>query len=202
MVKVNQNSIPQFTEKFFDSCEPITCLGSGEYGGKANGLIFINEMLKSKFNSNDFPNFIVNIPTMTIIPTDVFDEFMRKNDLYQIAYSDLPDDRIALAFQKADLPFGVLGGLRTLITKVKSPLAIRSSSMLEDALHEPFAGIYSTKMTPNNQGDTDTRFSKLVEAIKLVYASIYFKAAKDYIAATEHKTRRRKNGSNHTRNSR
>jgi hypothetical protein len=192
MVKVNQNSIPQFTEKFFDSGEPITCLGSGEYGGKANGLIFLNEMLKSKFNSNDFPNFSVNIPTMTIIPTDVFDEFMRKNDLYQIAYSDLPDDRIALAFQKADLPFGVLGGLRTLITKVKSPLAIRSSSMLEDALHEPFAGIYSTKMTPNNQGDTDTRFSKLVEAIKLVYASIYFKAAKDYIAATEHKTEEEK----------
>lgn len=192
MVKVNQNSIPQFTEKFFDSGEPITCLGSGEYGGKANGLIFLNEMLKSKFNSNDFPSFTVNIPTMTIIPTDVFDEFMRKNDLYQIAYSDLPDDRIALAFQKADLPFGVLGGLRTLITKVKSPLAIRSSSMLEDALHEPFAGIYSTKMTPNNQGDTDTRFSKLVEAIKLVYASIYFKAAKDYIAATEHKTEEEK----------
>ena len=192
MVKVNQNSIPQFTEKFFDSGEPITCLGSGEYGGKANGLIFLNEMLKSKFNSNDFPSFTVNIPTMTIIPTDVFDEFMKKNDLYQIAYSDLPDDRIALAFQKADLPFGVLGGLRTLITKVKSPLAIRSSSMLEDALHEPFAGIYSTKMTPNNQGDTDTRFSKLVEAIKLVYASIYFKAAKDYIAATEHKTEEEK----------
>ena len=192
MVKVNQNSIPQFTEKFFDSGEPITCLGSGEYGGKANGLIFLNEMLKSKFNSNDFPSFAVNIPTMTIIPTDVFDEFMRKNDLYQIAYSDLPDDRIALAFQKADLPFGVLGGLRTLITKVKSPLAIRSSSMLEDALHEPFAGIYSTKMTPNNQGDPDVRFNKLVEAIKLVYASIYFKAAKDYIAATEHKTEEEK----------
>ena len=192
MVRVNRNSIPQFTEKFFDSGVPITCLGSGEYGGKANGLIFINEMLKSKFNSNDFPSFVVNIPTMTIIPTDVFDEFMRKNDLYQIAYSDLPDDRIALAFQKADLPFGVLGGLRTLITKVKSPLAIRSSSMLEDALHEPFAGIYSTKMTPNNQGDTDTRFSKLIEAIKLVYASIYFKAAKDYIAATEHKTEEEK----------
>ncbi len=192
MVKVNRNSIPQFTEKFFDSGVPITRIGSGEYGGKANGLIFINEMLKSKLNSNDFPSFVVNIPTMTIIPTDVFDEFMKKNDLYKIAYSDLPDDRIALAFQKADLPFGVLGGLRTLITKVKSPLAIRSSSMLEDALHEPFAGIYSTKMTPNNQGDTDTRFNKLVEAIKLVYASIYFKAAKDYIAATEHKTEEEK----------
>jgi hypothetical protein len=117
----------------------------------------------------------------------VFDEFMRKNDLYKIADSGLPDDRIALTFQKADLPFGILGELRTLISKVKSPLAIRSSSMLEDAIHEPFAGIYSTKMTPNNQSEIDTRFNKLVEAIKLVYASVYFKSARDYMAATSHK---------------
>jgi len=187
MVNINQHTIPQFTEKFFDSGKQITRIGSGEYGGKANGLIFANEVLSSKFNADDFPNITVNIPTMSVIPTDVFDEFMKKNDLYEIANSDLPDDRIALTFQKADLPFGVLGDLRTLISKVKSPLAIRSSSMLEDALHEPFAGIYSTKMIPNNQGDTDTRFRKLVEAIKLVYASVFFKAAKDYMAATEHK---------------
>jgi hypothetical protein len=92
-----------------------------------------------------------------------------------------------LTFQKAELPFGILGSLRTLISKVKSPLAVRSSSMLEDALHEPFAGIYATKMTPNNQPETDTRFRKLVEAIKLVYASVYFKSARDYMAATKHK---------------
>ncbi|MEE9117954.1 MAG: PEP/pyruvate-binding domain-containing protein, partial [Calditrichia bacterium] len=187
MVNINQHTIPQFTEIFFDSGEQITRIGSGEYGGKTNGLIFANEMLNSKFNADDFPNITVNIPTMAVMPTDVFDEFMKKNDLYEIANSDLPDDRIALTFQKADLPFGVLGNLRTLISKVKSPLAIRSSSMLEDALHEPFAGIYSTKMIPNNQGDTDTRFRKLVEAIKFVYASVYFKTAKDYMAATEHK---------------
>lgn len=112
---------------------------------------------------------------------------MRKNDLYKIADSGLPDDRIALTFQKAELPFGILGDLRTLISNVKSPLAIRSSSMLEDAIHEPFAGIYSTKMTPNNQSDIDTRFNKLIEAIKLVYASVYFKSARDYMAATSHK---------------
>lgn len=183
----NKSNIPRFSEKFFESGEPITCLGSGEFGGKANGLVFINDLLKSKFDSEEFPNIQVNVPTMTVIPTDVFDEFMRKNDLYKIADSDLPDDRIAHAFQKADLPFGILGDLRTLISKVKSPLAIRSSSMLEDAIHEPFAGIYSTKMTPNNQGAIDTRFTKLVEAIKLVYASIYFKSARDYMAATSHK---------------
>jgi hypothetical protein len=183
----NKHNIPRFSEKFFDSGEPITCLGSGEFGGKANGLVFINDLLNSKFSSEEFPDIEVNIPTMTVIPTDVFDEFMSKNDLYKIADSGLPDDRIALTFQKADLPFGILGDLRTLISKVKSPLAIRSSSMLEDAINEPFAGIYSTKMTPNNQSEIDTRFSKLVEAIKLVYASVYFKSARDYMAATSHK---------------
>ena len=186
MINSIKQTLPLFTEKFFDSGEQITRLGNGEYGGKASGLIFINEVLKSKFNVSDFPDITINIPTMVVIPTDVFDEFMMKNALYEIAKSDLPDDRIALAFQKAELPFGILGDLRTLISKVKSPLAIRSSSLLEDALQEPFAGIYSTKMTPNNQGDTDTRFRKLIEAIKLVYASVYFKSAKDYMAATEH----------------
>jgi len=182
-----KHNIPRFSEKFFDSGEPITCLGNGEFGGKANGLVFINKLLKSKFDVGEIPNIKVNVPTMTVLPTDVFDEFMRKNDLYKIADSGLPDDRIALTFQKADLPFGILGDLRTLISKVKSPLAIRSSSMLEDAIHEPFAGIYSTKMTPNNQSDIDTRFNKLIEAIKLVYASVYFKSARDYMAATSHK---------------
>jgi hypothetical protein len=187
MANNNKDNIPRFTERFFDAGEPITSLGNGEFGGKANGLVFINDLLNSKFNSKDFQDIKVSVPTMTVIPTDVFDEFMRKNDLYKIADSDLPDDRIALAFQKADLPFGILGDLRTLISKVKSPLAIRSSSMLEDTINEPFAGIYATKMTPNNQSEIDTRFSKLVEAIKLVYASIYFKSARDYMAATDHK---------------
>jgi hypothetical protein len=182
----NKKNLPEFSEKFFNSGEQITCIGTGEYGGKASGLIFINDVLNSKFNVDEFPGFIVNVPAMTVIPTDVFDTFMQQNNLYDIAKSDSSDDNKALAFQKADLPFEILGDLRRLISKVSSPLAIRSSSMLEDAIHEPFAGIYSTKMTPNNQPDIDTRFQKLVEAIKLIYASVYFKSAKDYMAATTH----------------
>ena len=96
----------------------------------------------------------------------MFDAFIKRNKLTDIAYSDEPDDRIAHAFQKADLPFEILGDLRALISQVNTPLAIRSSSMLEDAMHEPFAGIYGTKMTPNNQPDINTRFNKLIEAIK------------------------------------
>jgi hypothetical protein len=186
MLIENNKQLPEFSEKFFNSGEQITSIGTGEYGGKASGLIVINEILSSKFNADEFPDFTVNIPAMTVIPTDVFDTFMKQNNLYEIAASDESDDNKALAFQKADLPFEILGDLRRLISNVKSPLAIRSSSMLEDAIHEPFAGIYSTKMTPNNQPEIDTRFQKLVEAIKLVYASVYFKSARDYMAATKH----------------
>jgi len=181
-----QKELPKFSEKFIESEDQISCIGSGKLGGKAKGLVFINEILKSEFNAEDFPGIKVNIPAMVIIPTDIFDAFMKRNDLFEVAYSSLPNDRIAHAFQKAELPFEILGDLRKLISKVNSPLAIRSSSMLEDAINEPFAGIYTTKMTPNNQPDVDTRFRKLVEAIKLVYSSIYFKAAKEYMAATEH----------------
>ncbi|MBD3290477.1 hypothetical protein GF337_16860, partial [candidate division KSB1 bacterium] len=100
--------------------------------------------------------------------------------------SDQSNARIAHAFQQAELPMQLVGDLRALIAGVHSPLAIRSSSMLEDAMYEPFAGIYGTKMIPNNQLDTDTRFRKLVEAIKFVYASVFFKEARDYFKATRH----------------
>lgn len=188
MLVENKKELPEFSEKFFNSGNQITCIGTGEYGGKASGLILADDILSSRFNKDEFPDFAVSIPAMTVIPTDVFDTFMQRNDLFDIANSEESDDNKALAFQKADLPFEILGDLRRLISTVSSPLAIRSSSMLEDALHEPFAGIYSTKMTPNNQPDIDTRFQKLIEAIKLVYASVYFKSAKDYMAATAHTT--------------
>lgn len=173
---------------FFQSGGPIAYLGAGELGGKARGLEFIHSALLSRLDAGLFPEFEAAIPRMIVIRTDVFDDFMDSNGLWPLALSDEPDDRIALEFQKADLPFLILGGLRTIVTEVKLPLAVRSSSLLEDAKREPFAGIYRTKMTPNNQPDADTRFRKLVEAIKFVYASTFFKAAKGYIRATRHRT--------------
>ncbi|MEN8119309.1 MAG: PEP/pyruvate-binding domain-containing protein [Bacteroidota bacterium] len=179
--------ISEFNRKFFNSEERITYIGTGEIGGKAHGLVFINDVLKKEIVKDDFPQIEVNIPRLTVIRTNIFDAFMNQNDLFEIAYSDLPDDRIAHAFQKASLPFAILGDLRALITEVKSPLAVRSSSLLEDAKHEPFAGVYASKMTPNNQYDIESRFNKMVEAIKFVYASTFFRAAKDYIQATKHR---------------
>lgn len=180
--------ISSFDEDFFESDIPISYIGTGLLGGKAKRLAFINETLNSEINPSDYPGIELCIPKMVVILSDVFDTFMQQNNLYEIALSDTSDERIAMAFQKADLPFKIPGILRTFISKIHSPLAIRSSSILEDSMLEPFAGIYGTKMTPNNQIDTDTRFRKLIEAIKFVYASTYFKAAKDYIKATKHQT--------------
>lgn len=126
----------------------------------------------------------VSIPEMTVLGTSVFDAFMERNRLADIAFSDAPDDRIANAFVRADLPFEVLGELRTLIDRWTTPLAVRSSGLLEDVTRRPFAGVYLTKMIPNNQPDPNTRFQKLIEAVKFVWASTYFRIARDYCMAT------------------
>ena len=124
---------------------------------------------------------------MAVVATDCFDEFIERNRLHELPLEEMSDDRIGNAFQHADLPVELLGDLRALSVEVKTPLAIRSSSLLEDALDRPFAGVYATKMIPNNQLDPDTRFQKLVEAIKFVYASTYFREARDYIRTTGHR---------------
>lgn len=188
MIDIQKELLPFNRSKFLNAEQKLTYIGTGEIGGKAHGLAGINHLITHKLNGDQFEGIEVGIPAMTILRTGVFDAFMKRNKLYEIALSDASDDRIAHAFQKADLPFDVLGDLRSLISQVKTPLAVRSSSMLEDAMHEPFAGIYGTKMTPNNQLDTTARFNKLVEAIKFVYATTFFKSAKDYIKATPHKT--------------
>jgi len=169
-----------------DSSSSITLIGTGSLGGKAKGLVDMNDILESQFNREEFQQFEVSIPPLTILRSDVFDSFMDRNNLYEIAYSERTDERIAHAFQNADLPFEVLGDLRRICNKSRTPFAVRSSSKLEDAMYEPFAGIYATKMTPNNQHDEDSRFRKLIESIKFVYASTYFKASKDYMLATDH----------------
>lgn len=187
MVDFTHTGISSFDEDFFASSTPISFIGSGSLGGKAKGLAFIQEVLTSKVSSSGFSDVEICIPKMVVIRSDVFDAFMQQNNLYDIALSDAADERIAMAFQQADLPFRIPGILRTFISKIHSPLAIRSSCVLEDALFKPFAGVFGTKMTPNNQPDIDTRFRKLIEAIKFVYASTYFRAAKDYIKTTKHK---------------
>ncbi len=127
----------------------------------------------------------VAIPRMVVVSTAVFDAFIERNHLEEIAWSDAPDERIAHAFQQAPLPAEYLGDFRALVAEVHSPLAVRSSSLLEDAMHRPFAGVYATKMIPNNQPDADSRFQRLTEAVKFVFASAFFRAAKSYRRAID-----------------
>ncbi len=174
-----------FSRKVIDGSSSISRIGTGTLGGKANGLIFIEEMLRNQFDTEQFSKIPVGIPWMTVIAADFFTAFMEQNDLHSIAHSGLPDDRIAHAFQGANLPADLVGDIRSIAGQVRVPLAIRSSSLLEDALYRPFAGVYATKMIPNNQPAVDARYSRLVEAIKYVYASTFFEKAKKYIQSID-----------------
>jgi hypothetical protein len=181
MTAPDESSIPGFGRRFFGAEQRFSRLGEGELGGKAAGLLRVRERILPGLDAAEFPDFDVAVPTLTVLTTELFDRFMRQNDLYGIALGDEPDDRIAHAFQRADLPAQYVGDLRALIAGVHSPLAVRSSSLLEDALAHPFAGVYGTKLIPNNQPDPDTRFRRMTEAIKYVYASAFFRAAKTYL---------------------
>ena len=176
--------LPFFDRNFWDGTFRCTQIGSGSLGGKAAGLVFIKDFLAEQIDLASFPDVDINVPTMAVIATDCFDQFIAQNRLEELPFEEMTDERIAHAFQKAELPMELLGDVRALITQVKTPLAIRSSSLLEDALERPFAGVYATKMIPNNQPDTDTRFRRLTEAIKFVYASTYFREARDYMRTT------------------
>lgn len=179
------DNLTPFDRRFTDFSGVFSYIGSGWIGGKAQGLAFIKDSLISRINTKDFPDFTVRIPTMTVMATDVFDAFMKQNDLYEVAYSsDSTDEQVAHAFQRASLPPDIVGDLRALAVAIHAPLAVRSSSLFEDALREPFAGVYGTKMIPNNQFDADSRFRVLVEAVKFVYASTFFREAKTYIKTT------------------
>jgi hypothetical protein len=161
----------------------LTVIGGGALGGKAQGLAGIKRILVEHLRPQEFPGVSIGIPRLTVLATDAFEKFMADNDLYAIALSNAPDDRIAHAFLRAELSPLIVGDLRALIAQMHTPLAVRSSSSLEDALCHPFAGTYATKMIPNNQADVKDRFKKLVEAVKFVWASTFFADAKSYMRA-------------------
>jgi hypothetical protein len=187
-----RSDLPHFDRSFFEGRERFTRIGEGAIGGKATGLGLMSKLLDEQLEDGRYEGIQIEIPRLTVLATDVFDNFMAINKLDEVAYSGDADDRIANHFQKGELPYEIVGDLRGLIDKVHQPLAVRSSSMLEDAMFEPFAGVYATKMIPNNQPDADTRFRRLVEAIKFVYASTFFAEAQGYIRATGKETAREK----------
>lgn len=182
---MESSTVPRFERRLLSSEVPMTRIGDGSLGGKAHGLIRVAGALSRELGEGRFPWVTVSIPRTTVISTQMFDAFMERNDLYGLATSDAPDERIAHAFQRADLPAELVGDLRAIAEEVTIPLAVRSSSLLEDAIYQPFAGVYATKMIPNNQPSKDMRFQRLVEAVKFVFSSTFFAAARQYLRSLD-----------------
>jgi len=146
--------------------------GDGSIGGKARGLAFVNQIIRKHNLFNKFEIPIITIPRTVVLSTDIFDEFMESNNLYDIALQDLADEVILEAFVKAKLPERIKIDLRKVISVFQRPLAVRSSSKLEDSHYQPFAGIYSTYMVPHSDNQ-DFMLQLLIKAIKAVYASVF-----------------------------
>ncbi|OYT11483.1 MAG: phosphoenolpyruvate synthase [Bacteroidetes bacterium 4572_112] len=176
--------IAKFYRKSFDKYVMFARIGEGSIGGKARGLAFIDILLKQHKMHQKYPGVFITIPKTVVISTDIFDEFMESNNLYEIALSDSTDEEILAAFVRASLPITLIQDLEKYIDIIKKPIAIRSSSLLEDSHYQPFAGIYSTMMLPLVDSKSKN-LKKLSEAIKNVYSSVYFKASKAYMSATK-----------------
>lgn len=181
MSQFNARSIPRFDRVFSPGQGKIARIGDGEIGGKTTGLLKVQQDVLNRLDERGHSEFFVSVPSFVVLCTDLFDEFMADNGLYDVVAEEERDDVIAHTFQRASLPTLHLGDLRALAESMKSPLAVRSSSLLEDALDHPFAGVYATKMIPNNQPAADIRFQRLIEAIKFVYASTFFRQAQSYL---------------------
>lgn len=174
-----------FHKEDYDNYNNFTRIGKGSLGGKGRGLAFMNSFIKQYLLQHDKESAIrVDIPKTVIICTDVFDTFMNDNHLYPIALSDANDADIFEAFQRAVLPQKVIEDLTTLLSSVEKPLAIRSSSLLEDSHFQPFAGVYSTYMVAHN-APKPQMLANVRAAIKGVYASVFFKQSKNYLNATQ-----------------
>jgi CheY-like chemotaxis protein len=176
--------IAKFDKASFDEYQIFSRIGEGSIGGKARGLAFINRIIKNNKLFNKFPDVLITIPRTVVLSTDIFDEFMDHNNLYSIALSDLSDDEILNRFINAELPGHVYQDFYAFLTVSKNyPIAVRSSSKLEDSHYQPFAGVYSTYMIPRLP-DNKLMVKLLSDAIKEVYASVYYKASKAYMSAT------------------
>ncbi len=162
----------------------FTRLGDGQLGGKARGIAFIDSFINKYKLMFNWDNVVVSIPRTMVLTTDLFDEFMEENNLYEFAISDVSDEQVIERFGKAQAPARMKHYIREICDAIRTPMAVRSSSLLEDSHYQPFAGVYSTFMIPNNHENEEVRHSQLEQAIKSVYASVFFKESKAYISAT------------------
>ena len=179
----NRGVVAVFHKERFDHYSNFARIGEGSLGGKGRGLAFIDSIIKKSAIFDNMDGVGVSIPRTVVLCTDVFDEFMENNNLYPIALSDIPDEEILKAFIDAKLPQWLKDDFTALFEVVDKPLAIRSSSLLEDSHYQPFAGIYSTYMIPHFD-DKAEMMRQLLAAVKSVYASVFYADSKAYMAAT------------------
>ena len=182
----NSGVVAVFQKDRFDEYSNFARIGEESLGGKGRGLAFMGQMIKrhSVDLEEKFPNAMVRIPKTVVLCTDIFDEFMESNELYEIALQDLPDEEILKYFLRASLPRQLVEDMLAFFEVIKTPIAIRSSSLLEDSHYQPFAGIYNTYMIPKLP-DQYEMLEKVSNAIKGVYASVFYKDSKAYMTATQ-----------------
>lgn len=180
----NRGVVAVFRKDRFDHYSNFARIGEGSLGGKGRGLAFIDTIIKKNPVCDNFEGITISIPRTVVLCTDIFDRFMRENGLYPLALSEGPtDSEILTAFLRGRLPQELKEDLYALFDVVDKPLAVRSSSLLEDSHYQPFAGIYSTYMIPKSD-DKDAMYARLADAIKGVYASVFFADSKAYMTAT------------------
>lgn len=181
----NSGIVAVFDKDRFDEFSNFARMGDGSIGGKGRSIAFMDNIVKEHTELNNIDdNVIVKIPRTVVMATDIFDEFMEVNDLYPIALSDKSDDEILEHFLKAELPNRLIEDFLAFLDVIKAPIAVRSSSLLEDSHYQPFAGVYSTYMIPLHEDKFKT-LNQLGKAIKAVYASVFYKDSKTYMAATQ-----------------
>lgn len=179
----NRGVVAVFLKDRYDRYSNFQRIGEGSLGGKGRGLAFIDQIIKKYPECDDFMGVQITIPRTIVLCTDIFDQFMEYNGLYRIGLSQSPDSEILAEFIKAKLPAHIIDDFRALFDVLDKPLAVRSSSLLEDSHYQPFAGIYATYMIPFLQ-DREEMLRLLCDAVKSVYASVFFKDSKAYMNAT------------------
>ena len=179
----NRGVVAIFRQDRFDFYSNFARIGDGSLGGKGRGLAFIDQIIKRNPVCDDFQGVEIKIPRTVVLCTDIFDQFMEMNSLYPVALSDIPDEEILRHFLQARLPESLKNDFLALFDVIDKPLAVRSSSLLEDSHYQPFAGIYSTYMIPHLE-DKEVSLRMLCDAVKGVYASVFFADSKAYMNAT------------------
>eukprot|EP00002_Diphylleia_rotans_P033262 TRINITY_DN7055_c0_g1_i2.p1 TRINITY_DN7055_c0_g1~~TRINITY_DN7055_c0_g1_i2.p1 ORF type:complete len:844 (+),score=205.06 TRINITY_DN7055_c0_g1_i2:75-2606(+) len=184
--KKQEGMVSDFSIENFDLATHFARLGKGSLGGKGRGIGFINALLKTYDIERAFPHFRVSVPRTLVVTTSVFDSFVN-DSLFELSNSNASDEEIAKAFLSQTFDAEVENSLRHFLQYIKTPIAVRSSSLFEDAFYQPFAGVYESFMLPNNNPNPEERLSQLLQAIKLVYASLYYRDARKYAESVSYR---------------